>query len=315
METHFARVLVCLAVLSTGVVRADPEPDGKPEAPPARTVLLLGDSLIVTSFGEYLEKLLNEHPGTRAMRRAKSSTGLARPDFFDWMAVGREEVERHRPDVVVVIMGGNDGQGLTDEKGKAKVQWGATGWEDAYRQRVVDFLGVLHAPGRKLLWVELPYTGLPKFERKLGIIRRVLREAVSAHEASKYLETKPFFTDAKGDLLKEARVEGFRKPMRLKMEDGVHFTLAGGRYFATRVHPAVIGLLGPGGGEPEPGTPKPATVAEAPVVSAAPSPSETPSAAPPVETESRTREPAICREFDAVSEAPMTSMPMALCYP
>jgi uncharacterized protein len=309
METHLARVLVCLAVLSTGVVRADPGTDVKPEAPPARTVLLLGDSLIVTSFGEYLEKSLNEHPGTRAMRRAKSSTGLARPDFFDWMKVGREEVERHRPDVVVVIMGGNDGQGLTDEKGKAKMQWGAAGWEDAYRQRVADFLGVLQAPGRKILWVELPYTGLPNFERKLGVIRRVLRGAVSAHEASKYLETKPFFTDAKGAILREAQAEGFRKPMRLKMEDGVHFTLAGGRYFASKVHPAVLGLLGPGGGEPRPDNPKPASVA------AAPAASEAPSAAPPVKTEVRNREPAVCREFDAVSEAPMMSMPMALCYP
>ncbi|HEX5753886.1 MAG TPA: DUF459 domain-containing protein [Archangium sp.] len=302
-------MLVCLAALSTGVGRADPGTDGKPEAPPARTVLLLGDSLIVTSFGESLEKSLNEHPGTRAMRKAKSSTGLARPDFFDWMKVGREEVERHRPDAVVVIMGGNDGQGLTDENGKAKVQWGASGWEDAYRQRVVDFLGVLHAPGRKILWVELPYTGLPRFERKLGIIRRVLREAVSAHEDSKYLETKPFFTDAKGALLREARVEGFRKPMKLKMEDGVHFTLAGGRYFATQVYPAVLGLFGPD-------TPKPAPVAAvAPAPSEASAPSVAPSSAPPVEKEVRNREPAVCREFDAVSEAPMTTMPMALCYP
>ncbi|MFY0522024.1 DUF459 domain-containing protein [Archangium gephyra] len=319
METHLARVLVCLAVLSTGLVRADPAKDGKPEAPPARTVLLLGDSLIVTSFGEYLEKLLNDQPGTRALRKAKSSTGLARPDFFDWMKVGREEVERHRPDVVVVIMGGNDGQGLTDEKGKAKVRWGESGWEAAYRQRVTDFLGTLGAPGRKILWVELPYTGLPNFERKLGIIRRVLREVVSAHEASTYLETKPFFTDAKGALLREARVEGFRKPMRLKMEDGVHFTLAGGRYFATRVHPAVLGLLGPGGAAPRPANPEPApVVAAAPAPPVAPAPSVAaapPPAAPPVKAEVRTREPAICREFDAVSEAPMTVMPMALCYP
>jgi uncharacterized protein len=154
------------------------------------------------------------------------------------------------------------------------------------------------------------------------VIRRVLREAVSVHEGSKYLETKPFFTDAKGALLREAQVEGFRKPMRLKMEDGVHFTLAGGRYFATKVHPAVIGLFGPGGVAPRPVEPKPVPVAAAPAPSVAPvpvaetpAPSVAPPPAPPVEAEVRNREPAICREFDAVSEAPMTAMPMALCYP
>ena len=288
MENHLARVLVCLALLSTAGVRAaagEPSPASEPEAASRmRTVLLLGDSLIVTSFGEYLEKSLNESPGIHAVRRAKSSTGLARPDFFDWMKAGREEVERHQPDVVVVIMGGNDGQGLTDDKGKAKVQWGAPGWEAAYRQRVEDFLHVLEAPGRKILWLELPVTGLPNFERKLRVIRRVLREAVSAHGATTHLDTKSFFTDAKGGLVREARVEGFRKPMPLRMEDGVHFTLAGGRYFASGVYPAVLGLLGPEG-EPGPANAEPETT-NAP-------------------------EPAVCRESDAVSEAPM--MPMAYC--
>jgi uncharacterized protein len=241
MEIRLARALVCLAVLLfSGVVHAAPAM----EAPAReRTVLLLGDSLIVTSFGEYLEHLLNEHPGIRAVRRAKSSTGLARPDFFDWMAAGREEVERHQPDVVVVIMGGNDGQGLTDAKGKALVQWGRPEWASAYRQRVEDFLGVLAAPGRKILWVELPITGLRSFERKLGVIRPLLRETVLAREDSLHLDTKPFFTDSKGGVLREARVQGFRKPMRLRMADGVHFTIAGGRYFATQVFPSVVGLL------------------------------------------------------------------------
>ncbi|WNG36206.1 DUF459 domain-containing protein [Archangium violaceum] len=286
MENHLARLIVCLAMLFTGVVRAAAgEPSPAPavaEAQRTRTVLLLGDSLIVTGFGESLERALNERPGVRAVRRAKSSTGLARPDFFDWMKVGQEEVERHAPDVVVVIMGGNDGQGLTDENGKAKVQWGASGWEAAYRQRVEDFLHVLEAPGRKILWVELPITKLPNFERKLRVIRRILREAVSAHEAATHLDTKPFFTDARGGVLREARVEGFRKPMPLRMADGVHFTVAGGRYFASQVYPAVIGLLESSGD------------------SRTASPAPAPNAAP-------------CREPNGASEASTTSV--ALCPP
>jgi hypothetical protein len=297
MENHLARVLVCLALLFTGggrALAAEPLPASAPAgAQRPKTVLLLGDSLIVTSFGEYLEKSLNESPGVRAVRRAKSSTGLARPDFFDWMMVGREEVERHKPDVVVVIMGGNDGQGLTDHEGKAVVQWGAPGWEAAYRQRVQEFLVVLEAPGRKILWVELPVTGLPNFERKLRVIRRVLREAVSAHGSSTHLDTKPFFTDAGGGLVRTARVEGFRKPMPLRMADGVHFTVAGGRYFADSVYPAVMGLLGLGGAAgPEP---------------------KAPAVAKTTPAEPRAPKPALCREFDAASEVPLS--PVALCQP
>jgi hypothetical protein len=285
MEKHLVRALVCLAVLSTGVVHASPPAAEKPAS--TRTVLLLGDSLIVTSFGEYLESSLNEQPGIRAVRRAKSSTGLARPDFFDWMKVGREEIERHRPDVVVVIMGGNDGQDLTDDKGKGRVHWGKPAWESAYRQRVGAFLDILAAPGRKILWVALPVTGLKNFERKLEVIRRVLHEAVSSREDSLHLDTKSFFTDAKGGILLEAPIEGFRKPMRLRMDDGVHFTVAGGRYFASKVRPSVLGLLGPASPEPGPVAPPPEVAAEP--------------------------KPTVCRQSDAASEVPMTSV--AFCGP
>ncbi|WP_426753984.1 DUF459 domain-containing protein [Myxococcus sp. Y35] len=223
-----------------------PTPAGSPAPEVARKhkVLLLGDSLIATGFGEYLQAQLDAHPRIQSARRAKSSTGLARPDFFDWMDVGREEVERHQPDVVVVILGGNDGQSLQDTKGGKPVPWGRAEWQAAYRQRMEEFLGVLASPGRKIVWLELPATGLKRFEQKLRIIRAVQREVVSSRQDAVHLDTRPFFTDAKGRALRQARVDGFRKPMRLRMQDGVHFTVAGGRYFANKVYPEVLGVLG-----------------------------------------------------------------------
>ncbi|MFP2934798.1 DUF459 domain-containing protein, partial [Pyxidicoccus sp. 3LG] len=207
-------------------------------------VLLLGDSLIATGFGEYLQARLEAHPSIRAARRAKSSTGLARPDFFDWMEVGKQEVQRHQPDVVVVILGGNDGQSLQDGKGGKPIHWGRPEWEEAYRQRLEAFVTALSAPGRKIVWLELPATGRKRFEQKLGLIRGLQKEVIRARQDALHLDTRPFFTDAKGRALLLARVEGFRKPMRLRMEDGVHFTVAGGRYFASKVYPEVLGVLG-----------------------------------------------------------------------
>jgi hypothetical protein len=221
-------------------------PAAERPAPPAseHKVLLLGDSLIATGFGDYLQARLDAHPRIRALRKAKSSTGLARPDFFDWMEVGRQEVERHQPDVVVVILGGNDGQSLQDGKGGKPIHWGKPDWEQAYRQRLEDFVTVLSAPGRRIVWLELPTTGRKRFEQKLVLIRGLQREVVTARQDALHVDTHPFFTDAKGRALGQARVEGFRKPMKLRMEDGVHFTVAGGRYFAGKVYPEVLGVLG-----------------------------------------------------------------------
>jgi hypothetical protein len=267
MRNRLARALTLVPLLSAAPVLAASEPDAGaprealhaapvlPAPPPAvspsppaaersHTVLLLGDSLIATGFGEYLQARLEAHPRIRTARRAKSSTGLARPDFFDWMTVGQQEVQRHNPDVVVVIIGGNDGQSLKDAKGGKPIHWGRPEWEEAYRQRLEDFVKVLSAPGRKIVWLELPATGRKRFEQKLELIRGLQREVISAHQDALHVETRPFFTDAKGHALVHARVEGFRKPMRLRMEDGVHFTVAGGRYFASKVYPEVLGLLG-----------------------------------------------------------------------
>ncbi|WP_375757573.1 DUF459 domain-containing protein [Corallococcus exercitus] len=259
MSTRPLRALLFLAFLSTAA-HAAPEPapglNASPVLPtapaqaaapapaPRRTVLLLGDSLIATGFGEYLQNQLAAHPRIRCERRAKSSTGLARPDFFDWLEVGQQEVREHQPDVVVVILGGNDGQALHTRQGRATVAWGKPDWQGEYRQRLTDFVTAISAPGRKIVWLELPATGLHRFEQKLTLIRDLQREVIAGREDAVHLETRPFFTDARGKALKQARVEGFRKPMRLRMTDGVHFTVAGGRYFANKVYPEVLGALG-----------------------------------------------------------------------
>ena len=42
----------------------------------------------------------------------KVSSGLARPDFFDWPAHLRRQLPAVDPDIVVVTFGGNDAQGM-----------------------------------------------------------------------------------------------------------------------------------------------------------------------------------------------------------
>ncbi|NBD11882.1 SGNH/GDSL hydrolase family protein [Corallococcus silvisoli] len=283
MSTRPLRAFLLLAFLSTVASAAsvpEPGPAAAPAPPavapaPRRTVLLLGDSLIATGFGEYLQNQLAAHPRIRCERRAKSSTGLARPDFFDWLEVGQQEVQQHQPDVVVVILGGNDGQALHTRQGRATVAWGKPDWEGEYRQRIQDFVTAISAPGRKIIWLELPATSRHRFEQKLTLIRGLQREVISAREDAVHLETRPFFTDARGKALKQARVEGFRKPMRLRMTDGVHFTVAGGRYFANKVYPEVLGVLGLESGEQHTARPAAAPAEEAlqalaPVAPAAP---------------------------------------------
>jgi hypothetical protein len=231
---------------------AEPEPE-TPAAPAApRKVLILGDSLAATGFGALLEKKLDAHPDIVCTRKAKSSTGLARPDFYDWEAEARKQVEARKPDLVVVILGGNDGQDLTPKSGKGKrVTWKSDGWNDAYKTRVADFLKEIGAADRKVLWLGLPKSELNGFEGKLSIIRQVQSEAVADLGATAtYLETTPFLSDSKGELLATATV-GKRKDQDLREDDGIHFTMAGSQFFADKVYPEVLRVLELADQEPE----------------------------------------------------------------
>ena len=235
------------------VAVAEPEPEppaAVPETP--RKVLILGDSLAATGFGALLERKLDAHPNIECARKAKSATGLARPDFYDWEAEAKKQVEAKSPDLVVVIMGGNDGQDLTPKSGKGKrVGWKSEGWNAAYKTRVADFLKEIGVAERKVLWLGLPKSELGSFEQKLAVIRQIQSEAIGEiGEAGTYLDTTPFLTDASGALLEKATV-GKRKDQELREDDGIHFTMAGSEYFADKVYPEVLRVLGLPDAEPE----------------------------------------------------------------
>lgn len=236
------------------VAPAEPTPEPEPAAVAPVTpskVLILGDSLAATGFGALLEKKLDAHPHIECFRKAKSATGLARPDFYDWQAEAKKQIEARQPDLVVVIMGGNDGQDLQPKSGKGKrVAWKSEAWNAAYKGRVEEFLKDLGE--RKVLWLGLPKSELGSFEQKLTIIRQVQSEAVATlGQTGKYIETTPMLANEQGELLEKATV-GRHKNQILREEDGIHFTMAGSEFFADKVYPEVLKVLGVEDVAPEP---------------------------------------------------------------
>lgn len=230
---------------------AEPKPPALliPERP--YKVLILGDSLAATGFGVLLEDKLDKHPHIDAYRKAKSASGLARPDFFDWYDQGPAQVEFRKPDLVIVVMGGNDGQDIPPWKGSDRVRWDTDGWPAAYRARVDRFLQDVAAPvaredgsevSARILWLGLPQMGLRSLEKKLVLIRQIQQDAVASHgQGAVYLDTTPFLVDGQGALLEQAHVDG--KQRDLRAEDGIHFTMSGSEYLADKVYPGILGAL------------------------------------------------------------------------
>jgi hypothetical protein len=98
-------LLVALVAPALAAPERCPAGDRRPIA------LVLGDSNIYGSLGTELERSL-QALGYRTDRFARSGSGLARPDYFDWFAEAPALIEAADPDVVFFMCGGNDGQGL-----------------------------------------------------------------------------------------------------------------------------------------------------------------------------------------------------------
>ncbi|MEL7368825.1 MAG: DUF459 domain-containing protein [Myxococcota bacterium] len=212
-----------------------------PKAPKSK-VLIVGDSMAATDFGRALERRLDAHAALRAARRGKSSTGLARPDFFDWMSEAERQIKRHRPDLVVVIIGGNDGQDLIPKKKGRRVHWNKSKWNAAYARRVTDFAKLLMGEERRVAWLELPAMDRRRFERKLSLIRKVQKDALSQlGPRVQYVSTRDIFYDKQGRLKRKVR-DRRGKLVALRQKDGIHFSLPGSHYFADRVLPSLLTL-------------------------------------------------------------------------
>jgi len=180
-------------------------------------------------------------------RRGKSSSGLARPDFFDWFREGARLVDRFGPDLVVVVIGGNDGQDLRPKTEGRWVHWRSEGWAEAYRERTHRFLDAMSGSQRRFVWVELPAMAHRHLEHKLETIRAVQSEALAERDdVVAEVSGRPCFYDE--DRLLDRVPTGPDAGAPMRQDDGIHFTVAGARHYAACVGPAVEVFLPPEAG-------------------------------------------------------------------
>jgi uncharacterized protein len=205
-------------------------------------VLLIGDSFVAQAFGRGLEQELS-NAGFAVLRRGKHSSGLARPDFFDWWREASRLVARHDPTLIIVMMGGNDGQDLLESNGKGRVRWGGEEWEEQYAARIESFLNTLEAGPRAVLWLELPPMRGARFEKKVEYIRGIQRETLSGIPSTRYVPVGDLLRDSAGRLLQTLRLEG-GATCTVHDSDGVHLTQKAGwalaEWVASRILPDML---------------------------------------------------------------------------
>ena len=173
---------------------------------------------------------------TRAAVDYKVSSGLARPDFFDWPAHLREARTATRFELVVIMMGANDAQPFMID-GHAE-NFGTERWLTTYRQRVAALLQQLTADGGGVLWIGQPVMRKETFDADMQQIDRIYAEEVAKVPRARYLDSRAILADGKGAYATHL-VDAAGNRQRVRQDDGIHLTEAG----AERLAPAVVDAI------------------------------------------------------------------------
>jgi hypothetical protein len=210
------------------------------------------------------------------------STGLTRPDFFDWPSHLQDRVLPTKPEVIVIMFGANDAQSM-DVDGKAEPVRSPV-WQGEYRRRVAAVMDQLGGDGRLVVWVGQPIMRDSGFSEREKILDAIFADEAGRRPWIRFVDTRPVLS-SDGTSYNAYLSGGDGAPVLMRQGDGIHLTRAGGDRVANAVLDVVTAEIakaaGPGGlppaavpGQPPSGGPvTPAPAAPAPT---APAPSTTP---------------------------------------
>jgi hypothetical protein len=197
-------------------------------------VVVVGDSL-AQGLGSYLERVMRPALAVVSSQGVISS-GLSRPDYYDWLHRMHHIENVFHPDLVIVMLGENDAQDLLTPEGRLDTQNGTAAWPISYGRRVQQLIKIAVNSGSHVVWVGLP---IVQDHSRWDYIRRVdgiYEEVAEQIPNAAYLDTWPMFTTRDGRYAVYARVGG--RIVQMREPDGIHFTPAG----YTTIARAAIGV-------------------------------------------------------------------------
>ena len=216
------------ALTATGLFRhvawaSEPEP----AAPAGKRILLVGDSMIAGALGLYLERGLRDEHGYVTHRRGKSSTGLARPDFFDWIKEAKRQNEEFPDaDAAIAMFGGNDAQGLRMPD-RSWIRWHEPAWSEEYARRVTAFAEALAPNNRPMFLIGMPVMGRERLHERVQRINTIYRAEMAIRPNAKFIDIWDVLADDHGEYTERVVIDGKRR--RVRAGDGVHLSGAGAR--------------------------------------------------------------------------------------
>ena len=161
------------------------------------------------------------------------SSGLSRPDFFDWPQRMIDQIVEFEPDATAVLFGANDGQNVLRQR--QGPEGGQQAWQEVYAKRVGKAMDILTKGGRRVYWVGNPIMRDPGYrDAHLDDGPHLRRPRPRSTPACSYIPTWALFADEKGSYAEYLPRRGGDLVL-MRAPDGIHLTRAGGDRMAQAV--------------------------------------------------------------------------------
>jgi hypothetical protein len=186
-------------------------------------VAIVGDSL-AAGLGYFAERVFRPRLVT-VSRQGRISTGLARPDYFNWPYTMGRIVRRFDPDLVIVMLGENDHQSLQTVHGEHGAEIGTSEWPPAYRDLVLRMMRIATSRGAKVVWAGLPISADFRLREHSKRQNEIFGFAAALTPDVVFFDSWERFRDPKGGYTAYFREDG--RVTLIRASDGLHFNASG----------------------------------------------------------------------------------------
>jgi len=192
---------------------------------PYTRFLFVGDSIMFDLGIKLQSSLRKTYKISNTKLDYKVSSGLNRIDYYNWYNRTTTLLKSYKPDVIVVLFGGNDGQDITDKNGRYRRLF-TKEWEKAYQERVERYAKLLSVSSvRKVYWVGQPMSRQSRYNRIFSQLNKIYQNVSQSHTKIEYISTWETFASGGKYVAVVADKSGKRRSV--KINDGVHFTSHG----------------------------------------------------------------------------------------
>lgn len=201
-------------------------------------VLLTGDSLM-ESLGPQMQRELQGYTNLRFIPIGRKSTGLSRPDFYNWPQVLEQHMKSESPRVVIMWVGTNDPQNIHGVRNTGTVC--SAEWQKAYYNKLLEILRIVRNHKARFILLGPPVMDEEPLNSQLASITKLMQWTCRRYGAV-FIDTRPLLADKSGRYLQQTQLaDGSRVTLRTR--DHVHITPEGNRLIMDRLLPELAACL------------------------------------------------------------------------